>query len=120
MIATTHPQETILPEIKSLLNNIQDGIQRLSRNFDVSRTKHRHIPPSNSDVVPSASVTNIENNEEQDPILNTGNANPNHIETVVEIIEHGNDDSIASTDYFVPEPNLNSIDQTIQQPLLMH
>ena len=120
VIATNHPQDTILPEIKSILNNIQDGIQRLSCNFDDSRTRHGHITPSNSAVIPSASVINMESNEEQDAILNTGTANPNHIETVVEIIEHENDDSIASTDYFVPEPNLNSIDQTIQQPLLMH
>ena len=120
VIATNHPQDTILPEIKSILNNIQDGIQRLSCNFDDSRTRHGHITPSNSAVKPSASVINMESNEEQDAILNTGTANPNHIETVVEIIEHENDDSIASTDYFVPEPNLNSIDQTIQQPLLMH
>ena len=61
------------------------------------------------------------NTDDTNTVLSVAD-NPDHIETVsVDIIEAGsvNDDSIASTDYFVPGPDLNSRNPTSQHLLLM-
>ena len=99
---TTSQQDTFLPEIKSSLNKIQDGIIKLSRNFDNFRSKNKQ------DI--DEAFANKRGNYED---------NPDYIEPTVEIIEHGFDDSIASPDYSVPEPSLNSINPTSRLPQSM-
>ena len=68
---------------------------------------------------PSVNKNPTENTNTTNAVLSPSD-NPDHIETVsIEIVETGNnDDSVASADYFVPEPNLNYRVPTSQQQLM--
>ena len=95
----------ILTEIKTTLENIKEEIRGLSRISD------KYV----------AANCNIMNTDDTNTVPSVAN-NPDHIETVsVDIIEAGSvsDDSIASIDYFVPGPDLNSRNPTSQHLLLM-
>ena len=105
-------QVPILTEIKRSLDDIKAGIYRIS----VSHEKHVTTTTSDNPAVNTTVVNTEINNKVPSP---TGNHD--HIETVsVEIVESGNvsDDSVASADYFVPEPNLNCRIPTSQHLLM--
>ena len=82
----------------------------------MSHEKHVTTTTSDNPAVNTTVVNTEINNKVPSP---TGNHD--HIETVsVEIVESGNvsDDSVASADYFVPEPNLNCRIPTSQHLLM--
>ena len=109
----TREQTTMLSEIKAALVKIKEGITELSNSKII---KEKGVLDISNKVVDNPSTGNASNNEDTGSAPNTPpdtNCNPNNIE----VIE--NDDSVASADFFVPEPSLNSFDPTCQLTQLM-
>ena len=109
----TREQTTMLSEIKAALVNIKEGIKELSNSKII---KEKGVLDISNKVVDNPSKGNPSNNEDTGSTPTTPpdtNGNPNNIE----VIEH--DDSVASADFFVPEPSLNSLDPTCQLTQLM-
>ena len=103
----------MLSEIKAALVNIKEGIKELSNSKII---KEKGVLDISNKVVDNPSTGNPSNNEDTGSTPTTPpdtNGNPNNIE----VIEH--DDSVASADFFVPEPSLNSLDPTCQLTQLM-